>query len=246
MSLESVVGELMLVGKELIATYTGKINAINAAVAAAIAAVPSNTKKFYVNQVSGDDTAEGTAEAPLKTIGRAVSRTPSGGVVDVLLQADYAMDSRITVENKRMHINSDKDGVKRKLKAGHYRTTDGSQTYMAGFLLSRGAESLLTNTQVELPSPAGLTPVPSGMRNSFFTADIQGGSAIASVKLSSSEVISAADSAAYLVGASHSAIALEVYDCIFPANFGGRYVFGVPSGTAPATLSNLLTNLNSL
>ncbi|MBA1195471.1 hypothetical protein G7007_21925, partial [Pseudomonas entomophila] len=203
---------------------------INAALAAAIAAVPSNTKRYWVNQISGDDTAAGTAEAPLKTIIQALSRTPSGGLVTIHLQADYVMDSRITIENRRMYIETDKEGVKRKIKAGYYKTADGVATYMAGFLL-RGGEALLTYTQVELPSQAGLVPVPAGMRNSFFTADVQGGSVAASVKLSSSEVISAADSSACLIGATQSAVVLQVIDTIFPANFGGRYVFGVSAGT---------------
>ncbi|MBA1195483.1 hypothetical protein G7007_21985, partial [Pseudomonas entomophila] len=68
MSLESTVADLVTATNALLATFSGKKNEINAALAAAIAAVPSNTKRYWVNQISGDDTAAGTAEAPLKTI----------------------------------------------------------------------------------------------------------------------------------------------------------------------------------
>ncbi len=72
------------------------------------------------------------------------------------------------------------------------------------------------------------------------------GTPLTQVKLSSCEVVAAADWIGSLVAAPNSAVVLEIYNSTFPANFGGRYVNGVAAGTNPATLSNILTNLATL
>lgn len=247
MSLESSVADLVIVGKDLIATYEGKINAINAAVTKAIASVPRFDRRLYVNQITGDDTAAGTAEAPLKTIAMALTITPQGGFCDVVLQTDYVMPSAsIAVLGRVLHIYSDQAGVKRKLKANYYLTTNGLANYLTGFLFYYGGVVMLTDVTLELPTANGVLPAPVGTRNSFFTSNTSGGSDEIRAKLSTCDVVAPAGSTAWLTGAAASSVNLQVTSTTFPENFAGRYIYGVAGGTNPATLSNVLTNLPTL
>ncbi|PNA93640.1 MULTISPECIES: hypothetical protein [unclassified Pseudomonas] len=246
MSLESSVADLVTVGKDLISVYEGKINAINAAVTKAIAAVPRFDKKLYVNQVTGDDTAAGTADAPLKTIAMALTITPQGGFCDVVLQADYTMTQAIAVLGRVLNIYSDQTGVKRKLKPIYYLTTNGAANYLAGFLFYSGGVVMLGDVTLELPTANGVVPAPAGTRNSFFTSNTSGGSDEIRAKLSSCDVVAPAGFTGWLAGAAASSISLQVTAVTFPENFAGRYIYGVAGGTNPATLPNVLTNLPSL
>lgn len=244
MSLETTVGDLVTVGKELIATYEGKINAINAAVTKAIASVPRFDKKLYVNQITGDDTAAGTAEAPLKTIAMALTITPQGGFCDVVLQADYTFTQAVAVLGRTLNIYSDQVGVKRKIKSTYY--ANGAGNYLSGFLFYSGGVVMLGDITLELPTATGVVPAPGGTRNAFFASNTSGGSDEVRAKLSSCDVVAAAGSTACLAGAGASSINLQVTAVTFPENFAGRYIYGVAGGTNPATLSNVLTNLPTL
>jgi len=246
MSLESQVADLVTASNALIATFSGKNAEINKAVAAAIAAIPSNEKSFYINSITGDDKNPGTAAAPLKTLKQALYNTPSGGTVVCNLQTDYLLDTNVAVSNRVMHICSDVFGVKRKLRCAYYLTNDAASTWLGGFVMYYGGQTLFTDITLELPTPSGLAPVPYGLKNAVFMANSSAGTPLVQVKLSSCDVVAAADWTGWLIAASNSAIVLEIFNSTFPANFGGRYVNGVPAGTNPASLANLLTNLATL
>lgn len=246
MSLESTIADLVTATNNLLATFNGKNASIEARVAAAIAAVPSMSKTFYINQLTGDDNAAGTAAAPLKTLQKALSNTPNGGQTIVYLQADYDLASNLAVDGRLLHIDTDTAGVKRKIKCKYYVTPDGLATWLGGFVSYYGGIVMLSGVSLELPSPAGFTPVPGGLKNAVFMSNSGGGSPLLVVKLSSCDVVAAADWVGCLVAASASAISFEVHNSTFPAGFGGRYVYGIASGTNPATLSNILTNLATL
>ncbi|WP_162939262.1 hypothetical protein [Pseudomonas sp. TMW 2.1634] len=79
MSLESQIADLVSAANGLITVFSAKKSSIDAAVAAAIAAVPANKKIFYVHQLNGLDTNDGSITAPLKTIDKALANTPYGG-----------------------------------------------------------------------------------------------------------------------------------------------------------------------
>lgn len=246
MSLESQIADLVTTANSLLNMFNNKNKAIDASVAAAIAAVPVNYKKLHVDQVKGDDTATGAADAPLKTINKALAMTPYGGTLDVILKADYQMTSNIDVDGRFINIYSDSAGVKRKIKSVYYLTADGAANFLAGFPIIRGASFMATDILFEFPSPAGVTPAAFGVRNSFFTSNTLSGTPSVTVKLSACEVVAAADWAGWLVGATASAIIFQATGVVFPSNFAGRYINGVVAGTNPATLPNVLTNLQTL
>lgn len=246
MSLESDVANLVTKTESLISYFNTKKAGIDSAVAAAIAAVPGNYKRFYVHPVTGLDTNEGTAEKPLKTIDKAISNTPYGGTVDIFLQADYPMQTNITVDSRFIHFRSDVSGLKRKVTSVYYQTGDNSATYMAGMVMFNGAQIMASDITFVFPSPAGQNPVPLGFTNSFFKTNSNAGNVLAPVKLSSCEVQAAADWIGWVVGSPNSAIIFEILGVTFPAGFSGRYIYGTTAGANPNTLSNLLTNLTTL
>lgn len=245
MSLESQIADLVTEAKGLIATFNGKKNEINAAVAAAIAAIPLNEKSFYINAISGDDKNPGTAEAPLKSLKQALYNTPAGGFVICYLQGDYVLDTQVAVNSRSMSVCSDVAGVKRKLRCNYYTTSEGS-TWQGGFVAYNSGMVMLTDIQLNLPSPAGLSPAPSSSKNFVFMSNSSGGTPILPVKLSGCEVLAPSDWVGNLVAASASAIVFEASNTTFPANFGGRYISGIAAGANPASLTNVLTNLGSL
>jgi len=62
------------------------------------------SRTFYVDAVNGDDNNEGTADAPFKTIKKAVYATPISGACDILLIGDYvlkASENRTNVSGGR-------------------------------------------------------------------------------------------------------------------------------------------------
>ncbi len=62
--------------------------------------------KTYTVRADGDDDATGTPDAPLRTIGQAVHRTPVGGICDVLLVGDVPMTLNVSIFAKRLRIQA--------------------------------------------------------------------------------------------------------------------------------------------
>ncbi|NHM19506.1 hypothetical protein [Tritonibacter mobilis] len=59
--------------------YNGKKAEIDAAVTAALQAIPNMVRTYYVTQGSGDDAGPGTVADPLNSVGEALARIPGGG-----------------------------------------------------------------------------------------------------------------------------------------------------------------------
>lgn len=250
MSLESQIAELVSATNNLITTFNGKKTAIDQAVTAAITAIPSLSKTWYVDQVVGLDTNDGTRATPFKTINKAIASTPAGGLCTVHLLSDYVVDSHIGVGAAFLVING--ADVVRKLQPKYFNVTDSggsTATYLGGFLMTSFDRNIeVRSCTIELPSAAGVIPAPSGGRATAFfkTNGVSALPPIASVALNAVNVTMAADFVGALVGVSASAVVLECVNATFPSGFGGKYIAGVASGTAPSTLANVLTNLSSL
>ena len=246
MSLESQIADLVSATNSLVSTFNSKNTAINASVAAAIAAIPSNSKNYYINALTGDDTAAGTSAAPLKTLDKALSTTPVGGTCVAYLQTDYVMSASLNVDGRFLHLRTDVGGTKRKVTCNYYVLADGSATYLAGFVKHNGAQMLATDLTFALPSPAGFSPAPTGFVNALFKTNSSAGTVLCAVKMSNCDVTAPSDFLGYVAASPNCAIILEVLNVSFPSGFAGRYVHNVAAGTNPATLPNLLTNLATL
>lgn len=243
MSLESQIADLVSATNTLIATFNTKKTGIDAAVAAAIAAVPVNKKIFYVHQLNGIDTNDGTINAPLKTIDKALANTPYGGICAILLQADYTMTANVAnIEGRFLELRSDDPANRRFLRPVYYDVSGVTQ--LTAFPASGGNALHLRDLKVELPSAAGLTV--TAINNCLMRAGSTTSSAVFPIKMTDTTVTDLAGATANIVSAGASAVIFECIGVTFPASFGGRYISGVPSGTAPNTLANVMSNLNGL
>lgn len=248
MSLETEVAALVTEARSLLNYYIAKRAGIESAVAAAIAAIPSGNRTWYVNQLTGLDTNEGnTAAKPFKTIDKALSSTPVGGICNALLQADYVMTDSITVQGRVLFLQSDvSDTTQRKVTSGYALSPSGLSSLLHGLYGSGGGTILLRDIEVVLPSAVGLNPTPSRSNNSFFRTLDLGGSPILPVKMSNCKVTDTPGATAYMATISYTAIMFEVYQTTFPSGMAGRYFTDVPAGTAANAVANVMTNLSTL
>lgn len=246
MSLESSVGDLVAASNQLLAAINGKMAGINAAVAAAIAAVPVNKRAWYINQLTGSDTNDGTPASPLKTVEKAIANTPVGGFCVALLQADYDMTGDISLEARSLEWRTDAIGTKRNLRPIYVPSADGATKVMSGVICGIGSLMALRDVTLTLPSATGVLPVPSGFLNSFFKGAGTGGSPMVGLKLTTVDVVDAVGATGSLCGQGTCGLSLQVTGTTFPSGFAGRYVYGVAAATAANTLTNVLTNLSTL
>lgn len=245
MSLESQIADLVSATNALLTNFNAKKASIDAAVAAAIAAVPINKKLLYVHQLNGLDTNDGSPLAPLKTIEKAIAITPVGGICSVRLLSDYALPGIISFDGTALELRSDTIGTKRALRPTYFKDGNGG-TNLAGFSFHLGSQITLRDMVLELPTAAGQVPAPTGGFNAFLKSNTTGTAPILPIKLIDCEITDASGATGALCSASASALVLAVTGVIFPAAFSGRYIAGVNAGVAANTLSNVLTNISSL
>jgi len=70
------------------------------------AAIGLWNRTFYVDQTNGDDNNPGTADAPFKTLEKAINSTPiDGKCVVYLLGTQYIMESNCNISNKTVFLN---------------------------------------------------------------------------------------------------------------------------------------------
>ncbi|MNJ29843.1 hypothetical protein D3C77_244250 [compost metagenome] len=246
MSLESNVGDLVTATNALTTEVRGKMAGIDSAVAKAIAAVPVNKRTWYINQLTGSDTNDGTPSAPLKSVEKAIANTPVGGFCVVLLQADYDMTGDIALEARSLEWRTDSIGTKRNLRPIYITGSDSVMKVMSGVICSIGSMMALRDVTLTLPSATGVLPAPVGFLNSFFKGAGTGGSPMIGLKLTTVDVVDAPGANGSLCGQGTCGLSLQVTGTTFPSGFAGRYVFGVPAATAANTLTNVLTNLSTL
>lgn len=245
MSLETDVATLVTKTTQLIDYFNLKRAGIDAAVAAAIAAVPVNKKLLYVHQINGLDTNDGSPLSPLKTIDKAIAITPVGGICSVRLLADYDLPGIISFDGTALEVRSDTIGTKRSLRPAYFKDGNGG-TNLAGFSFHLGAQATLRDLVIELPNAGGQVPAPTGGFNAFLKSNTTGTAPIVPLKLIDCEIKDLPGATGSLSSASASTLALMVTGVIFPASFSGRYIAGVNAGVASNTLSNILTNIATL
>lgn len=250
MSLETDVANLVTQTNALLDYFKNRKAGIDSAVAAAIAAAPETVRTWYIDAVNGSDANAGTAAAPFKTLGKAVANTPAFGVCIANLLSDYVLDTNVAQTTTNLLVVG--SGAVRKLSVKYYPVVNADTsvtTYLGGFQLATQASCIeFRNLAIELPSIAGVAPAPTinritGLVRTNGTGNVP---PFLGVSLSGCTVTMAVDFIGALVGSTVSAISLLAISTSFPSGFGGKYVMGIASGTAPKDTSNVLSNINSL
>lgn len=106
-ALEAQIADLTTKVNALTETYRTKAQAIDTEVANALKAIPNNTKTYYVDPGSGDDTGPGSSTKPFRTIKAACDAVPIGGygVIRLPLAPVVAdIDSNIDLRHKSILI----------------------------------------------------------------------------------------------------------------------------------------------
>ena len=251
MSLESSISDLTTEAKNLITYFTGKKAAIDSAVAAAIAAAPETLRTWYVDQVNGLDTNNGTAAAPFKTINKALASTPAFGVATVQLLSDYTFNDVVTQVPVNVILVG--NGAPRNLYPKYYQvlSSDGvtNQTVMGGIQLATQASNIeFRNCNLVLPSSAGVVPAPTVNRTTGFVRTNGTGNVppFLGVALSTVAVSMAPDFIGSLIGITVASISLTAINSTFPSGFGGKFIGGIASGTLPKDTANVMSNISAL
>lgn len=252
MSLETDIASLVTEAKSLIGYFNGKKAGIDVAVAAAIAAVPAMSKSWYVDQVGGLDTNDGSSSAPFKTIGKAIASTPANGICFVNLLSDYTFNDTIGLAVGCLILNG--NGATRKLYPKYHQVTDGggvTSTFLGGFSASTlGYTVEIRFCEIVLPSPVGQVPAPNVGRSCSFIRTNSGSNLPPYVALTMQApvITMAPDFFGALLGVSSSSAILTVAGGTIPTGMLGHYLSGAgnTAGIDPKTLSNVLTNLSAI
>lgn len=110
MSLDSDIAQLTGTANALINTFEKKKSDIEQGITDALSSIPKFNKSFTVDQLNGNDSNDGTAESPLKSIPEVLRRTPFGGRAEVMLINDYNITERIDINGQFLRIIGQKFG----------------------------------------------------------------------------------------------------------------------------------------
>ena len=252
MSLESQIADLVSASNALVSAFNGKKSGIDNAVAAAIAAVPTMNKTWFVDQTAGLDANDGSAAAPFKTIGKAMASTPSNGICYVNLMSDYTFAHAAALTVGYLIINAYQGA--RTLYPKYFQTTDGNgvtATTLGGFSASSvGYTVEIRGCGIVLPSPSGQVPAPNVTRSNSFlrTNSASNMPPYVGLVLQAPIITMPSDFYGALMGLAASSAILTVSGGTIPSAMLGHYLSNVGNvaGTDPKTLNNVLTNLSAI
>lgn len=248
MSLEQQIADLVSAARGLIATFEHKRAGIDAAVLAALQALPANTRTYYVSALTGNDSAAGTQQAPLKTLKQAIDRVPVGGFSDIYLASgeEHLVDSQITVANKVVIVGAYGQGAHPVLKSVPYVESGMNLCYG----ISPFGGGTLTFTRVRVKTAALLDQaLPSGDYGFISRSDCT----TATVFMNSSDI--ELNGQSFMSGSSAgTAMTLFLYNLQVTRNAAGSYIaslgvnnlrLSVAGVTLPAatTLESLLSGI---
>lgn len=143
--------------------YNGKAAEIDDAVQAALAAAPTMSRDFHVDQAAGDDSNDGSSGSPLASIDEAIARTPLGGSLRVRLSSSYTVASRITFDSKDVWITAGSSNLS--LNFDFYE--DGGEFRLGHFDPQKSSSLIVSGVSWNFP-----TSPPGSPMSSLFTSTI--------------------------------------------------------------------------
>ncbi|MFV0385658.1 hypothetical protein [Paracoccus sp. (in: a-proteobacteria)] len=232
---------------DLKAYYEGVRAGIEDRVQYALSETPNFKREIYVNQTLGDNSATGQWNAPVASIGEAVSRVPSGGLLVLHVQGDYHVTEIIRPDNIALDIRGAGAG-KPRITFGWVASIEepGKIERMAGFQPRNRAEFRFHALELELPADI-VTPMVYSHMNGIVAGTQSAHPGVVSIKFSEVDFALAAGSVeATICGQSPAFTAINFQACTFPANFKGRVVKGRGGeGVNPDSVSRfVVTNLS--
>ena len=106
----------------------------------------------YVHQQIGDDTTDGSENAPLKSIDEALRRTPPGGLCEIRLAANYHIDTIIDVERRNVLLDAATGANPEITLSGRSQVINNTEYRGShGFNLLYSAGIVFSNLTVSIP-----------------------------------------------------------------------------------------------
>lgn len=229
--------------------YEQKAASIDASVNAAIAAIPATTRYYAVDQINGDDNADGTSATPFRSIDKALQRTPQGGVCVINVAGAYHFDSIVDVRNTQVELRG--QGTRPKLSFGWVPSTVqvGKIARLAGFRPFFFAGFRFENLTVELPDDPAEAFEYTHM-NGVVANSGSNSPSLTAMKFVNCDLTikSAASTEATLRGEATGFSVFEVVNSTLPANMAGRFIKGLGgTGVDPTTLTHrVVTNISTI
>lgn len=203
----------------------------------------------YVDQVNGLDTNSGAIDSPFRTIGKALSLTPRGGVCSVLLKGPYLMDQTIIVDGRRLHLQS-ANSVRHALSFARFSDMFGTATLyrgLHGFRLQLGASISFRDLTLVMPALDGTwgsQPL-AGSRTGMVGVDGSGSFPVGDVLFGYCDITLPATPFSPLLGIGGSPLLLNAFTLTSTNPLNGKWfeIVTASGGTATTTLPWLTTNL---
>lgn len=243
-ALVEIGGQNLSLPQQIANTATAKIAAVSAAFTAA---QNSMEAVYYVEQTAGDDNNLGTEAAPLKSVGKALALTPSGGSCFVRLLSNYHVSGAdIVIVGRRLHV-SGANGIMRDVTHEPYIAAIGATNYRNArcFAVQRHGGLELSNVRWIMPeAPAGSAGLTDNPYAGVFSR--RSGTLLAQLQLTGMHLLRTATSSLPVINVSGMAVVLDVSGVTYPDQPNlGKWIAGITNaaGTDPATKAGIVTNL---
>jgi hypothetical protein len=220
---------------ELKAYFEGIRGNINADLNAAELRVGDTAREFWVDQVNGDNTNDGSVDAPLQTINNAVNKSVQNGLLMIRLKADYHHTTNLYFRNGGIVIRSDMDGVQRTVT---FAPEASPGAVITARFANANTSAFFNFRDLKLVACTGGANVVDGHMIS--------GHGFTGVLLENCEIELPVGSDQSLINPIH-ACGLTVKSTIYPAEMAGRWMVGIPASSNPRTYTTVAyTNLGIL
>lgn len=258
MSLTSDIATLVARADALFDMFDAKKSAIDAAVAAAIAALPDIARLYYVDQVAGNDANSGLVpEQPLQTINRALSLAGAGRYVDIRLMANYTFTTPRIGLRAGQHLKltshlSTTGSIRYKVFLGLHARDDVETIgdwEVGGFYCPTYGTNSINASSVEIVFPAapGTGVMVNDSYNGLLKGNVTDGPPMIGLELNHCTVTRPAGSVGVIFGARTHFAALMVKNTTFVSgDMAGKWVAGVAGGSTPASVGWVASNLATL
>lgn len=261
MSLTSDIATLVARYEALANTFDAKAAAIDTAVAAAIAATPLLSVRYFVDAVNGNDINDGqTVGKSLQTIGKAFQLAGSGKCILIALVSDYVMNSVLAVpQASSVHIfangfdvNTAPD-VRRKMTFTLLPNDNVGITgewVMSSFRQSYVGLSAFDFTAIEIvfPSMPASGTLISHQYNGLVSQNSIHAPTLFAMQVRTCIITLPANPAGWLMGLHpNRAAALLINNVVYDtAAMPGRWISGIAATTQVTALTRVLSNLPTL
>lgn len=220
------------------AAYSGKMAAIDAAIATAAQVVGDTRRVLYVDSVAGDDQAAGTQAEPIRTLDETVTRSVFGGRTEVTLLSDYTLSTRLSLRDGTYFLKGATGSEKLIFADATTGHVSGAGTKFSPHIaMSTLATHLrLSDMEINLGSYGALNDIDVAINMAWY-----GQLLFENVDFGN---VATSDQSVLLHGIASSFAAISYTS---DAALDGRWIDGIAAGTDPATLPELMfTNIGSL